>query len=70
MLKNKFLIEIVHILLLSIHSYLNVNRHEYARMQIIINPLEFDFTAVLITRIINTPNGRGMKPIRRETMSE
>ena len=34
------------------------------------NPLEFDFTALLITRIINTPNGRGMNPIRRETISE
>ena len=39
-------------------------------MQTIGNPLEFDLTAVLMTRIIKTPNGRGIKPIRRETMSE
>ena len=50
--------------------YLKVKRQPYARKQTTRNPSEFDLNAVLITRIINTPNGNGMKPIRRETVSE
>ena len=57
------------ILILNQH-YLKVNRQKYAKRQTTRNPLELDFIAVLITRIIKTPKGKGMNPIRRETISE
>jgi hypothetical protein len=50
--------------------YLNVKRQQYATKQTTRNPFEFDLIALLITRIINTPNGNGMNPIRRDTVSE
>ena len=59
---NLYLISNVH--------YLKVNRQQYAKRQTTRNPLELDFIAVLITRIIKTPKGKGMNPIRRETISE
>ena len=55
---------------ISNQHYLKVNRQKYAKRQTTRNPLELDFIAVLITRIIKTPKGRGMNPIRRETISE
>ena len=56
--------------LISNQHYLKVNRQKYAKRQTTRNPLELDFIAVLITRIIKTPNGKGINPIRRETISE
>ena len=56
--------------LVSNQHYLKVNRQQYARKQTTRNPFELDFIAVLITRIIKTPKGKGMNPIRRETISE
>ena len=60
----------VNLYLISNQHYLKVNRQQYAKKQTTRNPLELDFIAVLITRIIKTPKGKGMNPIRRETISE
>ena len=55
---------------LVVKSHLNERSERKARTKMTSAPIPLKLTAVPMTRIMTTPKGSGMKPMRRETRSE